>query len=283
MAHVLSQIGAVFLYYGKAFKFFRRWWLWKYNLIALFSIIPIALAVSALVFYIVGNWAWAWVDQMQVSPQAEKICASIIQQSQKYFLTPEAQQQVENAPKLKPHVQLFSILVVLSIFLLVFWLQSLVNRPLYVRISCRVEKFLLGKTAIVEPPSYWHSLWNSFKYHFKRIPLYIGIFIFLVLILGIPYVGDVVALLLAAYAAAVSYINFGLERRKINPKFKSKRLRKNIILVLLFGALAIVLLWVCSIQIYMLPLLNLFVEPILVIVGTMLAIRKIDIKKVSAS
>lgn len=277
----MSNIGKLFLYYCKAPRFYLRGWLWKYLIFELLIFLCVMLVCFGVSVLVCSIWVVPWAEKQQLSPFLTKLLKNTLHNI--HLLYDSTQNQTT-------HVKMGLLAEFLSItFTLIglaggFALQELLNSPLNQKISYHIEKIIGGKNISSEPPNYAGHLWKNFKRYLKLGLFAILIALVLMVLLGIPYTWvqipmSTILLLGIAYWMGCSYINDVLERRNLESKAKWKLLLRHKVTLVLFGLLCLGALYLCSLQIYFLPLWIMLANPIQIVVGTTLAVKVVHPQK----
>lgn len=170
------------------------------------------------------------------------------------------------------HVTLIilSIIIILFIcYLLFIVFGSLVTAPFNEEISQRVEE-IVTKGAVQQKLGFWQDAAASIKGETQKIIFYLGILFLLFLFGLIPVVGNflsiVLGLLFSFYYNALDFLDYPLTRKLAAFRTKLKVTSGGKMITYGFGSMAFLMMF--------LPVINVFMKPILVAAGTSLYYEK---------
>ncbi len=149
------------------------------------------------------------------------------------------------------------LLFVVVTFMSVILIVNILAAPIYEWISYIVEEQISGKMA-----SEKFNFWKSLRLIFVELKKIFFIFLISTICLFIPII-NVVSILVTAWLLAWDYYDYPLARRGLNFRDRLKIILSDGWAVMGFGIVLCI------------PLLQIFLSPIAVVGGTMLAIEKI--------
>ncbi len=254
-----------FFYYFKAFKFFRKWWMWKYALWATANFIFVTLITVAIFIGILATIT-PWAQNVQLHPTINK---SII-----IFLDGLEHTYHISLPKQKPFVNFIQIMGFFCGIVFGLGLQEIINCPIYKKISSRVERNIFGKLSPKNkkiPIGYFQEIGRNIWGIFIRSPIIILIFFVLFVLSCIPHLGLAITPLITCYIMGKYYIGYGNANFSL-PNVNKKKHFYNFMLHLVFGGICFINIGVCFYfyQPFLLPLISLIFNPLQVAAGTML-------------
>lgn len=161
------------------------------------------------------------------------------------------------------------LLLLLICYLLFITVGNLVTAPFNEEISQRVEEIVTNGT-VKHKMGFWEDAYISIKGEAEKIVFYLVV-LFLVLLLNlVPVVGSVVSAIIGTvfsfFYNALDFLDFPMTRRKMKFKQKLKVTQSGKMVTYGFGAAAFLLMF--------LPVVNIFMKPILVVSGTSLYYEK---------
>ncbi|MEO6693977.1 MAG: EI24 domain-containing protein [Ignavibacteria bacterium] len=212
----------------------------------LYSIVPmlINLIIYGTILFYVYNWLMGKSADMMDQMDTGSILFELIQ----------------------PLIKIFSFIIVLVVCYFAFVIfGGIIAAPFNEKISKYIEEKLFNKK-IENSLSTIKDAMVSIKEELKKLAFYFSIMIPLILIDFIPMIGSVITLvfgsLFSFFYNALDYLDYPLTRRitKFRNKLKTVGSKRN--LSLGFGCIAFILT--------LLPLINVLLNPILVVSGTRL-------------
>jgi CysZ protein len=168
------------------------------------------------------------------------------------------------------------VLLVLSFVLLLFIcylifivLGGLITAPFNEEISQRVEEIVTQGT-IQHKTGFWEDAYISMKGEAEKIVFYLVILFVIFLLNLVPAVGNVLSAVIGTifsfFYNALDFLDYPMTRKKMRFKEKLKVTRSGKMLTYGFGCTAFLLMF--------LPVVNVFMKPILVVAGTSLYYEK---------
>ncbi|MCI0449585.1 MAG: EI24 domain-containing protein [Chlorobi bacterium] len=168
------------------------------------------------------------------------------------------------------------VLLVLSFVLLLFIcyllfvvLGGLITAPFNEEISQRVEE-IVTKGTIQHKTGFWEDAYVSIKGEAEKIVFYLVILFLIFLLNFVPLVGNVfsavIATIFSFFYNALDFLDYPMTRKKMKFKEKLKVTRSGKLVTYGFGCTAFLLMF--------LPIVNVFMKPILVVAGTSLYYEK---------
>jgi CysZ protein len=172
---------------------------------------------------------------------------------------------------------IISFLLLLFIcYLLFITVGNLVTAPFNEEISQRVEE-IVTNGSVKHKMGFWEDAYISIKGEAEKIVFYIVFLILIFLLNAIPAVGSVLSAIIGTifsfFYNALDFLDFPMTRRKMKFKQKLNVTKSGKMVTYGFGAAAFLLMF--------LPIVNVFMKPILVVSGTSLYYEK-DYHKLSS-
>ena len=160
------------------------------------------------------------------------------------------------------------LLVLFICYLLFTILGNIVTAPFNEEISQRVEEIITGKKE--HKMGFWEDAYTSIKGEIQKLAFYLIILLFIFSLNLIPVAGSVVSSILgvifSSYYNALDFLDYPMTRKKMSFREKLKVTSKGRLVTYGFGFIAFLLLF--------LPIVNVFMKPILVVAGTSLFYEK---------
>lgn len=157
------------------------------------------------------------------------------------------------------------ILILFICYLLFTVFGGLVTAPFNEEISQRVEEIVTGKTN-QHKLGFWEDAYASIIGEIQKITFYLGVLFLLFLLDFIPAIGNAAAITLGTlfsfYYNALDFMDYPLTRQRAIFRQKLKVTHKGGMVSYGFGCMAFIMMF--------LPVLNVFMKPILVAAGTSL-------------
>lgn len=161
------------------------------------------------------------------------------------------------------------ILVLFICYLLFTVFGSLLTAPFNEEISQRVEE-IVTNNAFPHKPGFWVDAYASIKGEVQKITLYLFILFILFLFNFVPIIGSVFStvfgLLFTFYYNALDFLDYPLTRRLASFRHKLRTTQKGGMVSYGFGCMAFLMMFI--------PVVNVFMKPILVAAGTSLYYEK---------
>ena len=168
------------------------------------------------------------------------------------------------------------VLIILSFVLLLFIcyllfvvLGGLITAPFNEEISQRVEE-IVTQGAIQHKMGFWEDAYISIKGEAEKIVFYLIILFLIFLLNFVPIVGNffsvVIGTIFSFFYNALDFLDYPMTRKKMKFREKLKVTRSGKMLTYGFGCTAFLLMF--------LPIVNVFMKPILVVAGTSLYYEK---------
>ena len=148
-----------------------------------------------------------------------------------------------------------------------FIVAKILSDPFNDLLAAKVEEIATGRVVEVQL-SIIGTIWRMIINGIRTIIDYLIICVILLLLNLLPLIGQIIAMIFAWYFLATPYIDYTLERRGLSYDDKKQLLRQNAFMIIGFGMTCFIVL--------LIPLVNLFIIPISVVTGTLLAIEKIE-------
>lgn len=164
----------------------------------------------------------------------------------------------------------FGFLLLLFVCYLLFTiLGNLVTAPFNEEISQRVEE-IVAKDVTGHKMGFWEDAYISIKGEAEKLLFYL-FFLFLILLLNlIPVIGNVtsaiIGMVFSFFYNALDFLDYPMTRKKMKFRQKLRVTRSGKLLTYGFGCSAFLLMF--------LPIVNVFMKPILVVAGTSLYYEK---------
>lgn len=171
---------------------------------------------------------------------------------------------------------LHTALLIISFLLLLFvcyflfiTVGNLVTAPFNEEISQRVEEIVTGGS-VGHKMGFWEDAYISIKGEAEKILFYVAILLLIFSLNLIPAAGSVLATIIGTifsfFYNALDFLDMPMTRRKMRFRQKLKVTRSGKMVTYGFGAAAFLLMF--------LPIVNVFMKPILVVAGTSLYYEK---------
>jgi len=171
---------------------------------------------------------------------------------------------------------LHTALLILGFILLLFFcyllftiLGNVITAPFNEEISQRVEEIVTG-TKEAHKMGFWEDAYISIKGEVQKLAFYLIILLLIFSLNLIPVAGSVIATVLgvifSSFYNALDFLDYPMTRKKMRFRDKLKVTRKGKLVTYGFGFTAFLLLF--------LPVINVFMKPILVVPGTRLFYEK---------
>ena len=161
------------------------------------------------------------------------------------------------------------IIVLFICYLLFTVLGSLVTAPFNEEISQRVEE-IVTKNALQHKLGFWQDAYTSIKGEVQKLVFYLIILFIFFLFNFVPVIGSVfstvLGLIFSFYYNALDFLDYPLTRRLATFRHKLKVTQKGGLVSYGFGCMAFLMMF--------LPIVNVFMKPILVAAGTSLYYEK---------
>lgn len=170
------------------------------------------------------------------------------------------------------HTVLLIIVFLLLLFvcyLLFTILGNLITAPFNEEISQRVEEIVSGD-GVVHKMGFWEDAYISIKGEMQKLIFYIAILIFIFSLNLIPIAGTVlstiIGIIFSCFYNALDFLDYPMTRKKMRFRDKLKITSKGKFITYGFGFTSFLLMF--------LPIVNVFMKPILVAAGTSLFYEK---------
>jgi len=215
-----------------------------------YSIVPIVinLIIYGAIFFYTYNWISGKSEDALSGNVSNQILFGIIQ----YFLK----------------VFYFILVLIICYFLFIIF-GGIISAPFNEKISKYIEENIFNVKVNAELP-FFKDVAASIAAELKKILFYFSIIIPLILIEFIPMIGAVITLvfgtLFSFFYNALDYLDYPLTRRMAGFREKLKIVNSKRMLSYGFGAMAFILTFI--------PVINVFMNPILVAAGTSLFYEK---------
>jgi CysZ protein len=161
------------------------------------------------------------------------------------------------------------LLVLFVCYLLFITLGNLVTAPFNEEISQRVEE-IVTRGGVGHKMGFWEDAYVSIIGELEKIVFYLSILFVIFLLNFIPVIGNVTSAIIGTvfsfFYNALDFLDFPMTRKKMRFKDKLKVTRSGKLLTYGFGAAAFLMMF--------LPVVNVFMKPILVVAGTSLYYEK---------
>ncbi|MBN2790405.1 MAG: EI24 domain-containing protein [Candidatus Delongbacteria bacterium] len=165
----------------------------------------------------------------------------------------------------------FLIVVVLSLFIIMI-LSQVINAPFNTLLSEKVEEVYTGKK-FKSPLSFFGQIWHDILYELRKLVFFIILLIIPLPLLLIPFIGSIgytiISSLILMYTLTFDFLDYPMERDLLDLKHRKVMLFKRPGIWLGYGGLMFL--------IFLIPLVNVIVWPILITSGTLLYIDKLKI------
>lgn len=156
------------------------------------------------------------------------------------------------------------LLVLFVCYLLFTILGNLVTAPFNEEISQRVEEIVAGGTQ--HKMGFWEDAYTSIMGELQKLIFYLVILLFIFLLNFVPLIGNVFSAALGTifsfYYNALDFLDYPMTRKKMKFRQKLRVTNSGRMLTYGFGCTAFLLMF--------LPIINVFMKPILVVAGTSL-------------
>lgn len=161
------------------------------------------------------------------------------------------------------------LLVLFICYLLFVILGGLVTAPFNEEISQRVEEIVTNGT-IGHKMGFWEDVYISIKGELEKIVFYLIILFLIFLLDFVPVAGNILAVVLGTifsfFYNALDFLDYPMTRKKMKFSRKLKVTGSGKMVTYGFGCTAFLLMF--------LPIINVFMKPILVVAGTSLYYEK---------
>lgn len=215
-----------------------------------YSIVPIVinLIIYGAIFFYTYNWIYGKSEDALSGNVSNQILFEIIQ----YFLK----------------VFYFILVLIICYFLFIIF-GGIISAPFNEKISKYIEENIFNVKISTDIP-FLKDITSSISAELKKILFYFSVIIPLILIEFIPMIGAVITLvfgtLFSFFYNALDYLDYPLTRRMTGFREKLKTVNSKRMLSYGFGAMAFILTFI--------PVINVFMNPILVAAGTSLFYEK---------
>jgi len=172
---------------------------------------------------------------------------------------------------------IIGFLVVLFVCYLLFTiLGNLVTAPFNEEISQRVEEIVTGG-GIGHKMGFWEDAYISIKGEAEKLAFYLFFLFWIFLLNLIPAIGSVFSMIIGTvfsfFYNALDFLDYPMTRKKMKFRQKLKVTRSGKMITYGFGCTAFLLMF--------LPIVNVFMKPILVVAGTSLYYEKDYYKQIT--
>jgi CysZ protein len=161
------------------------------------------------------------------------------------------------------------LLVLFICYLLFITLGNLITAPFNEEISQRVEEIVTGGT-VGHKMGFWEDAFISIKGEAQKLAFYLFFLFWIFLLNFIPAIGSFFSMILGTvfsfFYNALDFLDYPMTRKKMKFRQKLKVTRSGRLLTYGFGCVAFLLMF--------LPIVNVFMKPILVVAGTSLYYEK---------
>ncbi|MBN8584774.1 MAG: EI24 domain-containing protein [Ignavibacteria bacterium] len=161
------------------------------------------------------------------------------------------------------------ILLLFICYLLFTILGNIITAPFNEEISQRVEEIVTG-TKEGHKMGFWEDAYISIKGEIQKLAFYLIILLLIFSLNLIPVAGSVLSSILgvifSSYYNALDFLDYPMTRKKMRFRDKLKVTGKGRLITYGFGFISFLLLF--------LPVINVFMKPILVVAGTSLFYEK---------
>ncbi len=158
----------------------------------------------------------------------------------------------------------FAILLVICYFLFII-LGGIITAPFNEHISRIVEEKIINEK-VITGIGFWKDAYLSIKGEIQKLIFYFSILFVIFLLNFIPLIGNAVSAVLgvifSSYFNALDFLDYPMQRKLMPFKQKLRVTQKGGMLTYGFGAIAFLMMF--------LPVVNVFMKPILVVAGTRL-------------
>ena len=160
------------------------------------------------------------------------------------------------------------LLMLFVCYLLFTILGNIVTAPFNEEISQRVEEIVTGSAE--HNMGFWEDAYISIKGEIQKLIFYLVILLLIFLLNVIPVVGSVISgvlgIIFSCFYNSLDFLDYPMTRKKMRFRDKLKVTRKGKLVTYGFGFTAFLLMF--------LPVINVFMKPILVAAGTSLFYEK---------
>ena len=234
-----------FFYPFKCIKLF-----FKYPKLIMYSIVPIV--INMIIYGTIFFYTYNYITGKYSDVIEAKDMNGFVMQFLNYFM------------------KLIAFLLVLLICYFAFIIfGGIIAAPFNERISKFIEENVFGKK-IENELTFFNETKISIKEELKKLLFYFSVMIPMFLINFIPMIGNTISLVFGSafsfFYNALDYMDYPLSRRLIKFKEKLKIINSKKTLSMGFGAMAFILTF--------LPVINVLVNPLLVVSGTRLFYEK---------
>ncbi len=164
---------------------------------------------------------------------------------------------------------IFFFVLLFVCYLLFVTLGGLINAPFEDRISKAVEK-IITNTTYETNLGFWKETFMSIKAEFFKQAFYLSFIIPIFFLNFLPAVGSVLSTILGSlfsfFFNALDYLDYPMTRRFYKLRQKLSVVNSGGLLTYGFGAMAFIMMF--------LPIVNVFMKPVLVVAGTSLFYEK---------
>lgn len=162
----------------------------------------------------------------------------------------------------------FVILLVVCYFLFII-LGGIITAPFNENISQIVEEKITGEK-IITGIGFWKDTYLSIKGEVQKLFFYFSVLLVIFLLNFIPFIGNIVSAVLGIifsfYFNALDFLDYPMQRKLMPFRKKLITTQRGGMLTYGFGAIAFLMMF--------LPIINVFMKPILVVAGTSLYYEK---------
>ncbi|MDA3886573.1 MAG: EI24 domain-containing protein [Candidatus Delongbacteria bacterium] len=241
-----------FIYFLKGAAFLlKNKKLFKY---AIFQI-TIATILLVIAFFFIFSNGMAWYDSMLGSWVAENSAWYLITLYYTFVLP------------------FFLIVTILSLFLIMI-LSAVINAPFNTLLSEKVEEAYTGKK-FKSPLSFFGQIKHDVLYELRKLLFFIILLIIPLPLLLIPIIGGIsytiISAIILMYTLTFDFLDYPMERDMLDLKHRRIMIFKRPGIWIGYGGIMF--------GIFLIPLLNILVWPILITSGTLLYIDKLKIDK----
>jgi len=239
-----------FTYPLKSVKLF-----FKYPKLLGYSVIPMILnlIIYGSVFYFVFTFITGKTEDFFTQNISDKFLLGII--------------------RLLLHLFTFILILILCYFLFIVF-GGLISAPFNEKISRLIEEKEFGKSSGYDLP-FFKDISFSLKAELKKLTFYFSIILPIILVDFIPMIGSIITLIFGTafsfYYNALDYLDYPMTRRLYPFRKKLRTINSKLSLSMGFGGMAFFLTF--------LPVINVFMVPILVTAGTSLFYQKDFLKE----
>lgn len=158
----------------------------------------------------------------------------------------------------------FVILLVVCYFLFII-LGGIITAPFNENISQIVEEKITNEKLLTEL-GFWKDAYLSIRGELQKLLFYFSILFVIFLLNFIPFIGSVVSaalgIVFSFYFNALDFLDYPMQRKLMTFKQKLRITQRGGMFTYGFGAMAFLMMF--------LPIINVFMKPILVVAGTRL-------------